>query len=205
VNGQASQQASGKVSAQADEQELPEQDLSEQDPSGQNLDEQDLSEQELDALEDLASDELPVVLRTLGIVGIFLFIGPPLGGYTLLVIIFFMGVADHGIDWARLSDAFVGAMFFTAVFSYVFGGVLALLTGLMVALSRVIGGRTTILTPIFAAVAANGVDVLVNTVIATNALELSLPGKVPLTAGLLPSSIFAAILCWRLAKGWKLA
>ena len=173
--------------------------------SEQELRAQDLSEQEIDALEDLASDQLPVALRVLGIVGIFLFIGPPLGGYTLLLIIFFMGVADHGIDWARLSDAFAGAMFFTAVFSYVFGGVLALLTGLMVALSRAVGGRTTMLTPVFAAVLANGVVVLANTVIATKSLELSLPGKLPLTAGLLPSSIFAAILCWRLAKRWKLA
>jgi hypothetical protein len=173
--------------------------------SEQELREQDLSEQELDALEDLASDQLPVVLRVLGIVGVFLFIGPPLGGYTLLLIIFVMGVIDHGINWARLSDAFAGAMFFTAVFSYVFGGVLALLTGLMVALSRAVGERTTILTPIFAAVLANGVVALANTVIATKSLELSLPGKLPLTAGLLPSSIFAAILCWRLAKRWKLA
>jgi hypothetical protein len=178
--------------------------------SGQNLSEQGLDAREidaedLDAAEEAASDELPILLRTFGIVGVFLFIGPPIGGYALLVIIFGMGVADHGINWQRLSDAFVGAMFFTAVFSYVFGAMLALLTGIMVAVSRVVGGRTTILTPIFASVLANGVAVLLNTVVATKSLELSLPGRVPLTAGLLPSSMFAAILCWWLTKKWKLA
>ena len=186
------------------------QDASGQNLSGQGLDAQDVDAQELDEAalemqEDAVSDELPVLLRSLGIVGVFLFIGPPIGGYALLVIIFGMGVADHGINWQRLSDAFIGAMFFTAVFSYVFGGMLALLTGLLVALSRVVGGRTTILTPIFAAVAANGSVVLLNMVVATKSLELSLPGKLPLTAGLLPSSMFAAILCWWLTKKWKLA
>ncbi len=184
--------------------------MSGQNVSGQNLNEQEPGAQEPDAqdfeaAEEAASDELPVLLRGLGIVGVFLFIGPPLGGYTLLVIIFVMGVFDHGINWQRLSDAFVGAMFFTAVFSYVFGGMVALLTGLMVTVSRVVGGRTTILTPIFAAVAANALAVLLNMVVATKSLELNLPGKLPLTAGLLPSSIFAAILCWWLAKRWKLA
>jgi hypothetical protein len=191
------------------------QDVSKQSPSEQELaardvDEQDVDERALDEAalemqEDAVSDELPVVLRILGIVGVFLFIGPPIGGYALLVIVFAMGVADHGINWQRLSDAFAGAMFFTAVFSYVFGGMLALLTGILVALSRVVGGRTTILTPIFAALAANGVVVLLNMVVATKSLELDLPGKLPLTAGLLPSSMFAAILCWLLAKKWKLA
>jgi hypothetical protein len=174
-------------------------------PEEPERDEQAFDEAALEMQEDAASDELPVVLRTLGIVGVFLFFGPPIGGYTLLVIIFAMGVADHGIDWARLTDAFAGAMFFTLVFSYVFGGMLALLTGLMVAASRAVGGRTTLLSPIFAALAANGVTVLLNMVVATQSLEPSLPGELPLTAGLLPSSVFAAILCWWLAKKWKLA
>jgi hypothetical protein len=167
---------------------------------------QDFGEEEVDELdEDAGGGEMPVVLRVLGIVLLFLLIGPPIGGYALLVIAFAMKAAVHGIDWARLSDAFLGAMFFTAVFSYVFGGMVALLTGVLVAVSRIVGGHTTILTPIFAAVAANGLAVLLNMVAATKSLELSLPGKVPLTAGLLPSSIFAAILCWLLAKKWKLA
>jgi hypothetical protein len=168
--------------------------------------EQDLGEEDADELDEgTGGGGMPVVLRALGIVLLFLFIGPPIGGYALLVIAFVMKAAVHGIDWARLSDAFLGAMFFTGVFSYVFGGVVALLTGVMVAVSRIAGGQTTILTPIFAAVAANGLAVLLNMAVATNSLELRLPGKVPLTAGLLPSSIFAAILCWLLAKKWKLA
>ncbi len=65
-------------------------------------------------------------------------------------------------------------------------------------------GAPQYLTPIFAAVAANGLALLLNMVIATKSLELDLPGKLPLTAGLLPSSIFAAILCWWLTKKWKL-
>ncbi len=184
---------------------MSEQDLSARAPVEQALDPQVPDVQDLEAAEEAASDELPVLLRSLGIIGVFLFIGPPLGGYALLLVAFIFGVFDHGIDWQRLSEAFAGAMFFTAVFSYVFGGVVALLTGLLVTLSRLIGGRTTILTPIFAAVAANGLAVLLNMVIATKSLELDLPGKLPLTAGLLPSSIFAAILCWWLTKKWKLA
>ena len=155
--------------------------------------------------DDAANGELPAWLRTLGIVLVFLIVGPPLGGYTLLAIIFVMGVVDHGINWERLSEAFAGAMFFTAVFSYVFGGILAILTGIIVAVSRIVGGHTTILTPVFASVVANGAAALVNSIIATKSLQLSLPGKLPLTAGLLPASMFAAILCWRLAKWWRLA
>ena len=177
--------------------------MSEQELREQGLDQ--LDAQERDELEDSVSDELPVLLRTLGIVGAFLFIGPPLGGYGLLAIAFAMKAAAHGIDWARLSDAFVGAIFFTAVFSYVFGGMVALLTGLIVAASRVIGGRTSILTPIFAALVANGVEVLLNSMIATESFTPGLPGEIPLTAGLLPASVFSAILCWRLTKRWKLA
>jgi hypothetical protein len=180
------------------------QEVSEQRLSDEALDPPAPDVQDLEAAEEAASEELPVLLRSFGIVGTFLFIGPPLGGYALLLVAFVFGVFDHGINWQRLSEAFAGAIFFTAVFSYVFGGMVALLTGILVTLSRLIGGRTTILTPIFAAVAANGLAVLLNTVIATKSLELDLPGKLPLTAGLLPSSIFAAILCWWLTKKWKL-
>ena len=161
--------------------------------------------EEFDEQDDGADRDMPVVLRVLGIVLLFLFIGPPIGGYALLVIAFAMKAIIHGINWARLSDAFVGAIFFTAIFSYVFGGMVAILTGIMVAASRIVGSQTTILTPIFAAVVANGLAVLLNTVVTTKSLELDLPDNVPLTAGLLPSSIFAAILCWLLAKKWKLA
>lgn len=185
------------------EQNLSEQNLREQEPD--ELDEQEFGEEDVDEQDVAANGDMPAWLRNLGIVVLFLFIGPPIGGYALLAIIFVMGAIDHGINWTKLSDAFVGAIFFTAVFSYVFGGMLALMTGAMVAISRIVGGHTTILTPIFAAVVANGAAVLLNTMIATKSSEFSLPGKVPLTAGLLPSSIFAAILCWRLAKRWRLA
>lgn len=168
-------------------------------------DEQDLEQEDVEEENEAAGGELPAWLRSLGIVLVFLIVGPPLGGYTLLAIIFVMGVIDHGINWARLSEAFAGAVFFTAVFSYVFGGILAILTGVMVAASRIVGGHTTILTPVFASVVANGAAALVNSMIATKSLQLSLPGQLPLTAGLLPASMFAAILCWRLAKWWRLA
>ena len=184
-------------------QNLSEQELREQAP--EEFDEQELDEEALDVQDIAARGDLPVWLRTLGIVVIFLLIGPPLGGYALLAIIFVMGAIDHGINWVKLSDAFFGAMFFTAVFSYVFGGMLALITGAITAISRIIGGHTTILTPIFAVVVANGASALLNTMIATKSLQLSLPGKIPLTAGLLPASLFAAFLCWRLAKRWRLA
>jgi hypothetical protein len=172
----------------------------------EDLDEQELEEEDVEEDEnDAGNGEMPGWLRTLGIVLVFLIVGPPLGGYTLLAIIFVMGVIDHGINWARLSEAFAGAVFFTAVFSYVFGGILAILTGVMVAVSRIVGGHTTILTPVFASVVANGAAALVNSMIATKSVQPSLPGQLPLTAGLLPASMFAAILCWRLAKWWRLA
>lgn len=194
--------------------------MREQEPSAQNVDGRDLDEQDLDEedageeeLDDDAEANVPealpdrdmsALLRVLGIVVVFLFIGPPIGGYALLVIAFVLKAAAHGIDWARLSDAFVGAIFFTAIFSYVFGGMVALLTGVLVSVSRLVGGTTGILTPIFAALLANGAAALLNSMIATESLEPSLPGKLPLTAGLLPASLFAAILCWRLTKLWNL-
>ena len=192
-------------------QHLSGQSLSERELSGQALEEREFAEDERDeeALgdeEDEAADRgMPAALRVLGIVVVFLFLGPPIGGYSLLVIAFVLKALVHGIDWGRLSHAFIGAIFFTAIFSYVFGGVVALLTGIMVSASRVVGGSTSILTPIFAALVANGAAVLLNAIIATKSLTPSLPDEVPLTAGLLPASIFSAILCWQLTKRWKLA
>lgn len=104
-------------------------------------DEQDLEQEDVEEENEAAGGELPAWLRSLGIVLVFLIVGPPLGGYTLLAIIFVMGVIDHGINWARLSEAFAGAVFFTAVFSYVFGGILAILTGVMVATSSLSASR----------------------------------------------------------------
>jgi membrane-bound ClpP family serine protease len=201
-----------KLSAQdADKRELEEEALDAEEPDAEELDDEELDEEELDdeaeahVAEALPARNMPALLRVLGIVVVFLFIGPPIGGYSLLVIAFVLKAATHGIDWARLSNAFVGAVFFTAVFSYVFGGMVAFLTGVLVCVSRLAGGSTGILTPIFATLAANGAALLINSMIATKSLEPSLPGKLPLTAGLLPASLFAAILCWRLTKRWNLA
>jgi hypothetical protein len=169
-----------------------------------DLDEQDVDEQ-VDDRDGTAAGDMPVWLRTLGIVVVFLFIGPPIGGYALVTLIFIAGAIDHGVDWTRFSASFLGAVSFTAIFSYVIGGVVAFFTGIMVAVSRVVGGRTTILTPLFSAVVGNGAAILLNSMVASESPNLSLPGKMPLTVGLLPSSMFAAVLCWRLAKRWKLA
>lgn len=183
---------------------MSERELREQEPEDVD-DAQDVEEDDVEEQEEAARGEMPVWLRSLGIVVVFVVLGPPIGGYSLLVIAFVLKAAANGINWERLSETFAGAMFFTAVFSYVFGGILAILTGIMVAVSRIVGGHTTILTPIFASVVANGAAALVNSMIETKSLQLSLPGKLPLTAGLLPASLFAAILCWRLAKWWRLA
>jgi len=182
------------------ERELREQAPEEPDEAAEGFDDEDIEEEDV-----AAGGELPGWLRVVGIVVVFAVLGPPIGGYSLLVIAFGFKAAANGIDWDRLSETFVGAMFFTAVFSYVFGGILAVLTGIMVAISRLVGGHTTILTPVFACVVANGAAALVNSMIETKSLQLSLPGKLPLTAGLLPASLFAAIVCWRLAKWWRLA
>ena len=182
------------------ERELREQAPEELDEADADRDDGDIEEED-----ERAGGELPVWLRSLGIVLVFVVLGPPIGGYALLVIAFGFKAAANGIDWERLSETITGAIFFTAVFSYVFGGILAVLTGIMVAVSRIVGGHTTILTPVFASVVANGAAALVNSLIETKSLQLSLPGKLPLTAGLLPASLFAAILCWRLAKWWRLA
>lgn len=182
---------------------MSERELREQAPERLGEAEEDLDEEDIEAA--AAGGELPGWLRSLGIVLVFVVLGPPIGGYSLLVIAFAFKAAANGIDWERLSETFTGAIFFTAVFSYVFGGILAVLTGIMVAVSRIVGGHTTILTPVFASVVANGAAALVNSMIETKSLQLSLPGQLPLTAGLLPASMFAAILCWRLAKWWRLA
>ena len=92
--------------------------------------------------------------------------------------------------------------------AYGFGGVLALLIGLVVALSRLVGGRTTLATPLAATILVYGSAVLLNTVAGEGAfaawLRAALPVSLASAKFMLLPMVLAAVACWQIGRKARL-
>ncbi|HWM82701.1 MAG TPA: hypothetical protein VNQ56_11635 [Pseudolabrys sp.] len=145
-------------------------------------------------------DEWPWFARLVPVALIFVMLGPLIGG--VLASLAF-GAVIMPFRPAIVFDLPVMVLE-TARLAYGFGAALALLIGLVVTLSRICGGRTTIATPLAAAVLVYGAG-----------LVLSGSSVGPMVAALLPTSptsvkflllpmLVASAACWRLAREVKL-
>jgi hypothetical protein len=134
------------------------------------------------SIESGSRPRLPAALRLAGVVAIFALAGPPIGGL--------VAWATMGAQSMRSPVPFVGG-------SYGEGMVLALATGLMVAIASWVGARSWLV-----AVAA---ALLANIAFHLGTMTPGLTGSeffaaVWRVAGVfLPASIVAAIVCWAVA------
>ncbi len=139
----------------------------------------------------------------LPVVAIFVALGPLVGGL-LVALALGIVVAIHQGTLAPLPGIVVA----TPMLAYGFGGVLALLIGLVVALSRLVGGRTTLATPLAATILVYGSAVLLNTVAGEGAfaawLRAALPVSLASAKFMLLPMVLAAVACWQIGRKARL-
>jgi hypothetical protein len=128
--------------------------------------------------------------RVVLIAMIYVLIGPFVGGVVMFAVNASQILYQHG------SLGFPRSFGMLIFFSYWVGTLLALLTGLIVGAFRVSLGRTTIVTPLIAAVLAWGASLLLYVVLPMAPL-ISLP--------FLPHALISSVACWFVAKKVKLA
>lgn len=139
----------------------------------------------------------------LPVVAIFVALGPLVGGL-LAALALGIVVAVHQGTLAPLPGIVVA----TPMLAYGVGGVLALLIGLVVAMSRLVGGRTTLATPLAATILVYGSAALLNTVVGGGVLAAWLHAALPVSLAsakfmLLPM-LLAAVACWQVGRKARL-
>jgi hypothetical protein len=92
----------------------------------------------------------------------------------------------------------------TSMLAYGVGAVLAFFTGLIVALSRICGGHTTIATPIAAAALVYALGIALSGSVIGPTVAVLMPASPTLVKFLLLPILVASVACWRLARGVKL-
>lgn len=149
------------------------------------------------------NDALPVRPMLLPVAAIFVALGPLIGG-VLVALALGIVVVIHQGTLAPLPAILVA----TPMLAYGFGSVLALLIGLVVALSRHYGGRTTLATPLAATILVYGSAALLNTIAGESALAVWLHTALPVSLAsakfvLLPM-LLAAVACWQIGRKARL-
>jgi hypothetical protein len=136
--------------------------------------------------------------RFVGIVAIYLFIGPPIGG-----IVFWIEML--GVDLGRghvVLPGVVPAFFVMVVFSYPIGAPFAFVAGIVHAFCVLWLRQTSILVPFITACAVSAVAVAVIVWMTPNEFK-NFWGE--FRSGLklmLPVSLIATLACWWLARRW---
>jgi hypothetical protein len=148
----------------------------------------------------LRCEEWPWFARLVPVALIFVLFGPLVGGVLASLAI---GVVMMPFRPMIVLDLPV-MLLETSMLAYGFGAVMALLTGLIVAFSRICGGRTTVATPIAAValVYATGIA-LGESSIGTVTAQLLPVSSASVKFLLLPMFV-ASVACWRFARVLKL-
>ena len=144
-------------------------------------------------------DDMPWLLRLPPVVLIFALVGPLAGAAIVSLPLGALRVAREG-SLLAFWDVFASI----AMLAYGFGAALALLTGITVALSRICGGRTTIATPIGAAVLAYASGLALNQFMTDGLVLALLPASLSAAKLLLLPSILASVVCWLIARRVRL-
>lgn len=136
------------------------------------------------------------VKRFIGIVAIYLLVGPPVGG-----IVFWIEVAMAEVlrERAILSAAF-GSFFVMVALSYPVGAPLAFVSGIIDAVAAIWFRQTSILVPV---VAGCFLGALGSAVIFWSSLNMYSNFWLEFGSGLkwlLPVALIAALVCWRLTR-----
>jgi hypothetical protein len=136
------------------------------------------------------------VKRFVGIVAIYLLVGPPIGG-----IIFWIAavVTDISRDRALLSGAFP-ALIAMVAFSYPFGAPLAFVSGVIDAVAAIWFRQTSMLVPALAACLVSGAGsamIFWTTLNVYSNFWLEFRSSLGV---LLPAALIAALICWRLTR-----
>lgn len=141
--------------------------------------------------------------NVVSIAAIFVALGPLFGGL-LVALALGIVVAVHQGTVTPLP----GIMVATPMLAYGSGGVLALLIGLVVAMSRLCGGRTTLATPLAATVLVYGAAALLNSMAGEGVVAAWLQAALPVSLApakfvLLPM-LLAAVACWQVGRKARL-
>jgi hypothetical protein len=147
-----------------------------------------------------ARDEWPWFARMLPVTLIFGLLGPLVGGVLASLV---LGAAVVPFRPAVILDL-PRMMVETSMLAYGFGAALALVIGMIVALSRICGGRTTIATPIAAVALAYALGIALKTSAVGPVVAMLLPASPASVKFLLLPTLVASVACWRLARGVKL-
>lgn len=142
-------------------------------------------------------DTLTTRPTVLPVVALFIVLGPLIGGL-LVALALGIVVAVHQGTLAPMP----AMVMTTPMLAYGFGTVMALFIGLVVAVSRLCGGRTTLATPLAATVLVYGSAVLLNVIAGEGALAAWLHAVLPVSLAtakfvLLPM-LLAAVACWQI-------
>jgi hypothetical protein len=144
----------------------------------------------------------PRLLRVLGIVLVFVLIGPPLGAFLLFLTIGAMqllGSDPKGLAWVALF-----AIIYAVPLSYLFGAIPAAAAGLMIGIWQVFVGRTTWLI-------AAGVGVIVGAAVLYSGDAGSFdaaPDEHDFRAYpplMVLTCVAATVLCWLVVRNWYAA
>ena len=136
------------------------------------------------------------VKRFIGIVAIYLLVGPPVGG-----IVFWIAAATAEISRERATlPAAFGLFFVIIAFSYPVGGPLVFVSGHIDAVAAIWFRQTSILVPL---VAGCLLAALGSAVIFWSSLNVYSNFWLEFGSGLkwlLPAALIAALVCWRLTR-----
>lgn len=147
-----------------------------------------------------ARDEWPWFARILPVTLIFGLLGPLVGGVLASLA---LGAVVMPLRPAVILDL-PRMMLETSMLAYGFGAALALVIGVIVALSRICGGRTTIATPIAAVALIYALVIALHTSAVAPIVAMLLPASPGSVKFLLLPTLVASVACWRLARGVKL-
>jgi hypothetical protein len=146
--------------------------------------------------------------RAIRLVLVFAVIGPFVAGSVALVFILAAGSFKKGLHIGDV-PALLGltglAFNMMPIVAYVFGTAVAVLTGLITAITRAWAGPTTVVTPLAAATTALGISVLINAIFPGRLAYFFFPDTLDGALTFLVPSWLAAVVCWTAAKRWNLA
>jgi hypothetical protein len=136
------------------------------------------------------------VLRFIFIVGIFVIVGPPIGGVTVWATLAASSLIQQGV---LLPEA-PGMLFLSIIYAYPLGAPFALAAGVIHAVAAIRWRTSSVLVPIIAALTVNAIGL---------ALFVWMKPWMggygsEFVSGLvifLPPSLVASLVCWRISRG----